>query len=71
MTRSSWAVTRPRALPVKATLAMLLTSSAAASAAAAGTSGLHKLSGQRIDAATVTMADFVGKPVLMVNVASR
>ena len=64
---------RPRSLfhiPVK-TLAVLSLSTSTASAAAGAAGGLHALAGKRIDAAPVTMADFLGKPVLVVNVASR
>ena len=72
LARSALALARrPRSLfPVK-TLAVLSLSTSTASAAAGAAGGLHALAGKRIDAAPVTMADFLGKPVLVVNVASR
>ena len=40
-------------------------------AAAAALSGLHTFSGKLIDGSNLSMASLVGKPVIMVNVASR
>ena len=56
---------------MRATMAMLSLSSLSTSSALSAEGSLHALSGKRIDAETVTMADFAGKPVIVVNVASR
>ena len=69
--RTMHGLATPRLLQVRATMAMLSLSSLSTSSALGAEGGLHALSGKRIDAETVTMADFVGKPVLVVNVASR
>ena len=69
--RTMHGLTTPRLLHMRATMAMLSLSSLSTSSALSAEGSLHALSGKRIDAETVTMADFAGKPVIVVNVASR
>jgi len=66
--RSSWAMARP---VQRTTLAMLSATSLSTAVGTEAGPSLHSLSGKRMDATTVSMSDFIGKPVLVVNVASR
>ena len=65
-------MTQPR---FRTTLAFLslttFSTTAALSSSAAASGSLHDLTGTRIDAKSVSMSDFFGKPVLVLNVASR
>lgn len=54
---------------LRTTLAVLSLTTFSTTAAASGS--LHDLTGTRIDAKSVSMSDFLGKPVLVLNVASR
>ena len=52
-------------------LVLATLSSATLSSSAAASGSLHDLTGTRIDEKSVSMSDFLGKPVLVLNVASR
>ena len=52
-------------------LVLATLSSATLSSSAAASGSLHDLTGTRIDEKSVSMSDFLGKPVLDLNVASR
>jgi len=72
MRRSSCAMTQPRFRTTLAVLSLTTFSTTAALSSSAAASGsLHDLTGTRIDAKSVSMSDFLGKPVLVLNVASR